>query len=288
MSGTPNTVIHYSSEAEKIIEATLKQTTLLPEVPGHKRLVAAPERINLRELPLDKLPTPRFLVAAPVFNDVSAFIAYVRDFKNEATRIFYTQEGFFEAVIDYHLPGGDVASHPRHGDHRAILKIKRSPEWERWEKSSEKPMSQQEFAEFIEDNARDILEPDPAEFLRIATGLQATTGATFRSAINQSNGTIQVQWDEQVNGTVKGTDQQIPTKFQVGLRPFMGCERYPVECMLRYRILSGVLRLHFKALHLDPITEAAIDLGIVPKIRDETGITPALGGHDREAYAKGL
>ena len=176
---------------------------------------------------------------------------------------------------------------PRHGDHLAVLKLKRSPEWQTWASKSETGMAQVEFAEFIEDNARDILTPGPIEMLEIATGLQATVGATFRSAINQANGTVQLNWDEQVEGSVKGTGKAIPTEFQVGIRPFLGTERYPIDCRLRYRVSGGSLRLHYKALHLDPITEAALE-GIVARIRDETSIMPALGAHDQESFKRGM
>jgi uncharacterized protein YfdQ (DUF2303 family) len=267
-----------------------KNITQLHKVEGFKPALTAPHLSGPVALTPEKLKFPRFLTAAPRFQDSGAFIAYVNAFKQEATRIFYVQDGKFLAVIDYHIPaldGGPIAPQVAlHGDHMACLNLIRSPEWITWANNSEKAMGQQEFAEFVEDNARDILQPSPMEMLEIATGLQATVGATFRSAINQANGTVQLNWDEQVEGTVKGTGKAIPAQFQIGVRPFMGTERYPVDCRLRYRVAGGSLKLHYKALHLDPITEAALD-GIVAKVRDETGIAPALGSHDPAAFAKG-
>lgn len=122
--------------------------------------------------------------------------------------------------------------------------------------------------------------------MEVATSLHATTGAIFRRAINQANGQVQIQYDENIEAKVAGGTKDVPTSFQVALRPFMGTERYPVECRLRYRVQSGSLTFHFKALHLDPITEAALE-GIVAKVKDETGIAPALGSHDPAAFAKG-
>ena len=261
-----------------------KNLTQLHQVTGFKPALTAPHLAGPAALTPEKLEFPRFLTAAPRFQDSGAFIAYVNAFKMTATRIFYVQAGKFLAVIDYH----DSTAHgvAMHGDHLAYLDLTRSPEWITWANNSEKAMNQQEFAEFVEDNARDILQPSPMLMLEIATGLQATVGATFRSAINQANGTVQLSWDEQVEGTVKGTGKAIPAQFQIGVRPFMGTERYPVDCRLRYRVAGGSLKLHYKALHLDPITEAAME-GIVAKVRDETGIAPALGSHDSAAFAKG-
>lgn len=274
--------INHPGDIQAAIKAGQDQAQLLPEVLDHRRAVIVPKTAEIRTLERDKLSAPRFLTATPTFHDAKAFIDYFNKFADAGSRIFYDQQGVFVAVLDYHAPGDQ-----RHGDHMAVLKLKRSPEWVTWAGKSEANMAQVEFAEFVEDNARDILTPGPAEMLEIATGLQATVGATFRSAINQSNGTVQFNWDEQVEGSVKGTGKAIPTQFQVGIRPFMGTERYPVDCRLRYRVSGGNLKLHYKALHLDPITEAALE-GIVARVTDETGRAPALGAHDQEAFRRGI
>jgi uncharacterized protein YfdQ (DUF2303 family) len=269
--------IHAAVEAGKAL-------TQLHKVDGFKPVITLPGGPHLM-LSHEKLSNPRYLTASPLFHDASAFIAYVNRFKVDETRLFYAQDGNFLAVIDYHSGyGGKVC--PQHGDHVARLSLLRSPEWKLWKEHSSVAMSQQGFAEFLEDNSRDLLQPDPVTMLEVATGLQATVGATFRRAINQANGQVQVQWDENIDAKVAGGTKEIPATFQVGLRPFMGTERYPVECRLRYRVQGGNLSFHYKALHLDPITEAALE-GIVAKIRDETGIEPALGSHDAKAFAAG-
>lgn len=279
--------INHPSDIAAAIQAGKDQTVLLPEIKGFKRQIVMPGA-KLADLTPDKLEAPRFLTAAPTFNDAGAFIAYVNQFKVAATRIFYTDQGTFVAVIDYHDGGGSDAS-PKHGDHIALLALVRSPEWKEWAEHNEKAMGQQSFAEFIEDNAKDLLQPDPETMLRVASGLHATVGATFRQATNQANGQIQLAFDETINGTVNGKEEAIPTTFQVGLRPFMGCSRYPVDCRLRYRIdrsQGAALKLHYKALHLEWITETALD-GIVAKVKDETGIAPALGSHNVDAFRRG-
>lgn len=289
---TDPVTINTPSDIAAAIKAGMDQTVIIPAIDGFKRQVIIPGK-GLVDLAQEKREAPRFLTAAPRFQDSDAFVAYVNAFKQGASRIFYVRSGKFVAVIDYHTPvpvsENMICGDPQHGDHRAYLDLTRSPEWEEWAKNSGQQMGQQAFAELIEDNARDILTPDPDTMLRVASGLHATVGATFRQATNQANGQISLSFDETINGTVNGKEEAIPTTFQVGLRPFMGCARYPVECRLRYRISresGAALKLHFKALHLDPITEAALE-GIVAKVRDETGIAPALGSHDPAAFAEG-
>jgi uncharacterized protein YfdQ (DUF2303 family) len=263
-----------------------KNLTQVHQIANHKTVATVPCDLKVVEIPRDKLESPRFLTAAPKFHDPAAFIKYVNDFKAPETRIFHTDEGVFVAVLDYHR----ISLGAEHGDHTATLELRRSPEWKEWAGASGKPFGQQAFAEFIEDNARDITNPDPETMLRIASGLHATVGAEFRQATNQANGQIQLSYNETINGTVNGKDEAIPASFQIGLRPFLGGPRYAVDCRLRYRIersSGAALKLHFKALHLDVHTETALEQ-IVAKVKDETLIVPALGSHDAEAFKRGM
>lgn len=263
-----------------------QKTTTLHQVVGMRPAVVAPKEFQL--LPLakdtDKLARPRFLTACPAFNDMVSFVAYVNDFKDRATRLFYKQDGTFLAVFDYHepaAPGIENAAAPlplaaRHGDHCATLALLRSPEWEAWANNSSKPMGQVEFAEFLEDNAADVVSPDITIMMAAATGLQASTNGTFKQACNLANGTVQILFDEQVNGQVAGREASIPTEFKIGVRPFMGCDRYEVDCRFRYRARNAELKLHYKALRMEWVTETALEK-IVHRVFEETGIVPALG-----------
>jgi len=273
-----------------------KELTQLHKVEGYKPILTNRHFSNGKiDLVPEKLAKPRFLTAAPLFNEVTAFIQYLRHFQTKHSRIFYQQNGVFIAVIDYHESGnetGEVAVAPgpataRHGDHLVYLKLLPSPEWAAWISQSGQQMDQLTFAEFLEDHAADLLQPGIEDMLAVATGLQGTTGATFRSAFSQANGAVKIQWDEDVKGTVLGKEVDIPTTFQVGLRPFMGCCRYPVDCRFRWRAKSGEVKLHFKAMGTDPIIEAATD-AIVKRIAEEAGITPALGEANQSVFTKGI
>lgn len=223
---------------------------------------------------------PRFLVARPEFYDVADFIRYVNDFKDGCTRIFANVRwNAMTAILDYHETGvgGDPEEPmPRHGDHVARFQARHSEEWDAWMGSSEKQMSQVDFAEFVEDNYLDIVDPEPEHMLRVATGLHATNNATFRSAHNMANGQVNVSFDEQIDGRVAGGDLEIPQTFSVGLRPFEGCSRFPIECRFRYRLREGQLKMWYKCLRTQPIIDQAFD-AILDRVRDESGIEPLSG-----------
>lgn len=260
---------------------------------GFKNAVAMHNECKLVLLTPDKLEKPRFLTADVTFHEPDRFMDYLNAWADEASRVFYTDGGEFMAVIDYHRPEKTapeqpgMARIPQHGDHIARLKLVPSPEWKEWSDWNGKEMGQVGFAEFIEDHARDIVSPDPMTMLRIATGLQAQQNSTFRSAINQTNGAINVAFDNQIEGKVQGTNQEIPAQFQVGLRPFMGTARYPVDCRLRYRVPNGQLKLLYKALHLDVIVEDAL-AKVVEHIAKETALPVAMGACKLETIKAGM
>jgi uncharacterized protein YfdQ (DUF2303 family) len=290
--GSNNPITVAASDVHAAIDAGKNLAQVLPPVEGHRAIVFAPKTGEIKLLERDKLAAPRFLTASPVFNDPAGFILYVKDFQDPATRLFYRLDGTVVAVIDHHIHRNSTeplrCAQPaqRHGDHIATLKLERSPEWDIWSAASLKPFGQQAFAEFLEDQIDDIIKPDPTAIVDVARGLAVTVGATLRQATNLATGEVQFSYDETVDGKVRGSSASIPTDFQIGIRPFMGSHRYPVDCKLRYRANGSDLKLHYKALHLERITETAIG-HVVELITEKTGIVPALGTHDPAAFKRG-
>lgn len=277
------------SNTKPLIEAGKALTQVLTVPDGFEPIVVTPKDAVVKRLDRVRTNKPRFLAASPIFHDPTAFAEYINRFADEFSRIWFSIEKMeFTCVLDYHqYPSDGDNAVARSGDHIATLTLKQSPEWKIWKENNEKPMVQKTFAEFLEDSSRDVVSPSIAEMLEVATGLNATSNATFRSAINQANGTVNFQFDENVAGTVKGTDKAIPTAFRIGIRPFMGSERYPVECRLRYRLKDGSLVLHYKALHLDPIVEASVE-GIAATLRDATKLPVALGYSNADVFKVGF
>lgn len=278
------------AENQAIFEAGKQSVQVLPaQDDRHESVIVHPQESRVSVFPAQKTERPPFLVARPTFFEVAAFIAYVNDFKDRCTRIFMdVQEHRFVAVLDHHewpgrieadgadQPQGMYLAAPRHGDHIATFQARHSEEWEAWIDRSEKVMTQLEMAEFIEDNSVDVVRPDATEMMQVALHLHATNNVTFRSGFNQANGQANLQYDEEIQGTVQGGKLEIPTDFEIGLRPFEGCHRYPVECRFRYRLNGGSLKMWFKALRPKQVADDAFE-GIVARVRDETGIVPASG-----------
>lgn len=101
--------------------------------------------------------------------DLQGFIDWSNRFKGAASAMFGTigTEVSLETIIDYHGAGapmlaadGDPAA--AYGRHRAIYRFPVSREWALWNKISGQPLDKDTFGEFIEANAKDLLDPTPA------------------------------------------------------------------------------------------------------------------------------
>jgi uncharacterized protein YfdQ (DUF2303 family) len=146
------------------------------------------------------------------------------------------------------------------GGHTITLKLSKSPEWQRWAGRSGQLSSQADFAEFIEDNAKDIVEPSSAEILEIAQSLQVKRGVEFESGTRLQDGNVQFGYRESTTATAGSVGQLvIPEKITLALRPFKGGDAYSVTALFRYRLQGSQLTLGFKLQDPEKIIEDAFE-----------------------------
>lgn len=119
-------------------------------------------------------------------------------------------------------------------------------------------MDQAAFAEFIEDNAQNIVEPSSAEILEIAQSLQVKRGVAFESGQRLADGNVQFGYREETTATAGSAGQlRIPATLTLALRPFEGGEAYKVTAHFRYRLQGSALTLGFKLQEPAKIREDA-------------------------------
>ncbi len=201
--------------------------------------------------------------------EAKSFIDYIKAHKvSESTHLFGMANelgGSFTAVIDYHQKIGattDQVGQAGWGDHRAVLNLCTTPEWKRWVESNGKAMTQEAFAEFLEDNVTDIINPDGATLIEIAQLLVGKKGATFRSGKNLKTGAIDFQYSEQIEAQAGRRDDtmQVPDRFTLGICPFVGAHGVEVSVRLRFRISdSGKLTFIYLLDRPHKIIEAAFN-----------------------------
>lgn len=199
--------------------------------------------------------------------DAESFITYVNRFKAaDKTTIFADYTGpRIRACIDYHS-----TEKPDYLHHDVSFIPPWSEQWARWRTIDGKNLGQIEFAEFVEENMGDVVEPDGAIFLDLVTGLQAKKKVSFESGVRLHDGSNQLTYHEEIEAKGRNT-MTIPSEFAVGVPIFYFGEAYKVRCLLRYRIDDGKLIFVIKINRRLFVEQAAFN-DITKIIAEKTGL----------------
>ncbi len=264
------------SESEATAVARLvkeSQTVTLLDEPIPSQVLVFPDK-TIKSLEVFA-PNPKRTRASVRLFDVASFIHYLARFSSPLHLVVFGKAsetgGAFVAFIDYHpavvrpieildpktgeegsisaqpLDWKDTAGAtypdkmPQWGDHRVSLTLEVTPEWARWMAGDRKALSQEQFAEFIEDNLTDIIEPNAADLLDVAQMLQGKKTVTFKSGKRLGNGQSALEYTEEIATTGGRTNDTltVPEKFKLGLVPFVGGDGVEITGRLRYRISDG-------------------------------------------------
>ena len=210
--------------------------------------------------PIRKTGTRRVHTAA-------SFVDYLADQnQGSATKVWVDNTTFAAvAVINDHDAFAGF------GDHRLVLKLEATESWKAWAKADGQLLDQSTFAELIEDNAPDVVDPAAAVMLELAQSFQAKTKVDFESSQQLANGRRALQYKETVDARAgqKG-EIEIPAEFKLALKPFVGTDPYAVTARFRYRINGGHLQIGYKLNRPAEVQRAAFG-DIVDAIRTGLG-----------------
>lgn len=196
-------------------------------------------------------PRPTRIEGATIVATVPSFIDYVRRFRTQGTVIEADLNNrTFVAKLDYH----ENATLPSWNKHSVKLALALSRQLAAWKANDGKPMNQVEFAEFLEDHADDV--EASADLVEVARNLQATKNVVVKSSNNLANGSVVLNWSEEVNGTVNNGRTVIPQTFELKLPLFRYDEATKIVARFRYRLGDGQLRLFYNLHKLDDMLEA--------------------------------
>lgn len=216
------------------------------------------EKIDLR----DHGAVPRRKTGTVKVDDADSFVGYVRKHELPQTEVWADLvNSRLIAVINAHTESvtdeaeeGDAG----HRDHRAVLAVRKTDSWNAWIASDKKLMTQQQFAEHIEDWAIDVAKPTSAEVLELAQHFQASMGGEFESSKRLSNGEAQLVYKETISAKAGQRGQlDIPAFIELGLQPFDGAPKYKVTARFRYRLDHGRLLMSYALERPDDILRNA-------------------------------
>lgn len=205
--------------------------------------------------------------------DLDSFIAWTNRFKGVASMIFaqIAPAPKLTAVIDYHGEGGPTMT-PNTRDllanacaHRATYDFPLSQEWKLWNAIHDKPLGKDEFGEFIEANAKDLLDPTPyllgqgkgepetwesrmadiaakvqgrfgqyAVLVQLSRSFQVYETGHLQVTTNRDTGESQVQFLNE-HREMDGAPLRIPNLFMIAIPVFEEGALYRIPVRFRYR-----------------------------------------------------
>lgn len=258
------------------IAATIAREARKPfELSGDKEYIALPDGWKLEDCE-KTLPTPRRKKASVTLADADGFISYLKRHGSLDSATIWCEADYksgqvsFTGIVNDH---GEEIDAQQWRDHIAKLTPAKAVEWERWVASNRKPMSQLDFATFIEENLADIATapgfPSGTDMLQMATGLEIAQDSMIKSAIRLQSGGVRMEYVEDSNAeTVRS--MEVFSKFALGLPVFYSGAAYMLEARLKYKLSGGKLSFWYELIRPDKVVEDAAKT-ITTTIQEATG-----------------
>lgn len=227
--------------------------------------------------------------------DLQSLILWANRFKGDSSVLYAKnnmQEPSLTCIADYHLEGPvdgtTIEPTARHCSHRAVYNFPLSDEWRAWMKVSGTPLEKDDMGEFIEQWAKDIMDPTPAilkgaeaeknepwENRLIATARQIegrygqltqllamsrmfqvheTSNLTVKT--NRDTGEQEVQFLNE-HKTPDGKPLNVPNLIIITIPVFLGGAPYRMAVRFRYRKAGGSVKFILSIYNPERVFEAA-------------------------------
>ncbi|WP_333826879.1 DUF2303 family protein [Pararhodobacter sp.] len=303
--GKPANII---GDADNVMDSVTQHPQMLQ--------VAIPDGMTRADLTadLDKLATklqPWRRTGTARMSDLDSLIAWANRNKGETSALFATtgDSPALTCIADYFGQGAPVidaigrdpmASHMLH---RATYAFPLSQEWKIWKAISGKAMNKAEFGEFIEANAKDLLEPTPAllgDYLgdrvlepweeRMITVAQQLGGrfgqyqqligmareftvnevSNLTTTLNRDTGESSIQFLDE-HQQADGQPIRVPNLLMIAIPVFDNGAAYRIAVRFRYRKAGQNVNFYLSLHNPDVCMRDAVDEGF-EKAVEETGL----------------
>lgn len=289
MTEPTTTTIDGTSEGARIEDLTRRASYQEPPIPfdldadgSHVvRVVRDDERIERINLEGWQASPLRSRGSATLY-DPTHFVDYVGRLGDGRTTV-WGNEGARNFIAVFNDHQGPAA--PGWRDHDAVLQLQDDPEWTEFERRSGVYLNQIEFAEFLQDYAPSIIQPDSATLLEVAMNFKAHRKAEFESAVDLDTGDVSFQYTEQTTAKTapKAGTVEVPREFVASLSPFLGMAPVPVTARLRFDVDKNGLRIGFRLVRPDLVRRDAFAAirGTLAAGLQKAGIPVLLGSAPR-------
>jgi uncharacterized protein YfdQ (DUF2303 family) len=245
----------HSQEHLEISKSTIEQLGALTVAAANVRsigdahfMVLPPDyhHVDVTKAIEEALPEPHRKRGVVSLSDLPSFLKYVADQATPDVCYIYADPNTRSLVAVLNDHGADHQCMPGWRDFRVTYNAELSREFAGWHKNDKRPMEQEEFAVFLEDNIADIAEPSGETMLQVALTLSAKTEVAFSSHRRLDNDQIQLSYTETIDARAGGGAIEIPREFALGLRLFKNGEGYKVRARLKYRLGGGKVKFWYE------------------------------------------
>lgn len=205
---------------------------------------------------------------------MESFKKIVQRFKGESSILFAncsvssnSIRAGVKAVFNYH-PADNDSFNADNADHKASYSFPLSRDFKVWLEQNQTPMTQIDFALFLEERVNDMAAPtdadksqvsglkpkfaDPLEILELSRNLEIYSNEAFVSKNKLSSGETELKFTNQhVDGS--GKPISIPDFFVIQIPVFDGGEPFRILSRLRYRKKDNCVVWFFDMYRIDTV-----------------------------------
>jgi len=247
--------------------------------PDARPYALVPDGYTLEELPRATRPErPRANVQ---LRDAASFIEYFNAHRVADSRIYASLDpAKFLAVFDDFSQAEDgnyyTTGQADWREFRATFSVPASKEWQLWSAANRKQMGQLSFAEFLQDNLPDVIQPAGADLLQLALNFEAAQAGSYVATQRLQDGSHNLQWraENNASGSVK-----LPEQITLSIPVFENEAPSELHARLRYRLKDGQLALWYELIRPHKVLESAFR-ATWARIAEKTGQTILLGSPD--------
>lgn len=188
------------------------------------------------------------------FVRIEDLIGYANRFKRLESSI-YSVGDTITLEVKHRSPNGETAW----TDHTASVTLQRTDSFRQWLASDKQALSQEQFAEFLEDHSIEVLRPDAAEMLEIARTLSIQKSSSVRSVLRTAGGhSLAFNRDQQARAGA-ADELEIPTQFEVRLTPFKHVNAsFDTIARLKVRLRDDTVKFVFELQKVEERTDEVL------------------------------